>query len=161
MAMTTTQGTPHTTNQPPATGPEQATGPQPAAAQVTEREARRTVEEAREKEWRKPSFGKELFLGRLRLDLIDPHPQPSGEDRERGEAYLEKLRQVGAFGMKIDTKYGGVGLTNYYYTKALQIIGSASPALGAMLSAHQSIGVPQPLKLLGTDEQKERFLPRL
>ena len=185
--MTSTQSTPRTTDQPPTTGPDQATGPQPAAAQVTEREARRTVEEAREKEWRKPSFGKELFLGRFRLDLIDPHPQPSGEDRERGEAYLEKLRevcatidgvaierdaqvpdeeiqklrQVGAFGMKIDTKYGGVGLTNYYYTKALQIIGSASPALGAMLSAHQSIGVPQPLKLLGTDEQKERFLPRL
>src|SRR6266545_2381690 len=176
MAMTSTQSTPRTTDQPPATGPDQATGPQPAAAQVTEREARRTVEEAREKEWRKPSFGKELFLGRFRLDLIDPHPQPSGEDRERGEAYLEKLREVCATidGVAIERdaqvpdeeiqklrQVGAVGLTNYYYTKALQIIGSASPALGAMLSAHQSIGVPQPLKLLGTDEQKERFLPRL
>jgi alkylation response protein AidB-like acyl-CoA dehydrogenase len=29
------------------------------------------------------------------------------------------------------------------------------------LSAHQSIGVPQPLKLFGTDEQKQNFLPRL
>src|SRR5919198_1734077 len=178
--MTTTQSTPHT-DQP------SAAGTLPGTAQVTEQEARRTVEEAREKEWRKPSFGRELFLGRFRLDLVDPHPQPSEEDRERGEAYLEKLRevcatidgaaierdakipdegiqklrQVGAFGMKIDTKYGGVGLTNYYYTKALQIIGSASASLGAMLSAHQSIGVPQPLKLMGTEEQKERFLPRL
>ncbi|MGH2601617.1 MAG: acyl-CoA dehydrogenase family protein, partial [Dehalococcoidia bacterium] len=156
-------------------------------AQVSERDARKLVEEAREKEWRKPSFGKELFLGRFRPDLIDPHPQPIPEDRERGEAYLaklrevcatidnaaierdaqipdeviQKMREVGAFGMKIDTKYGGVGLTNYYYCKALQIIGSANPALGAMLSAHQSIGVPQPLKLLGTEEQKEKFLPRL
>src|SRR6266508_6620457 len=94
MAMTSTQSTPRTTDQPPTTGPDQATGPQPAAAQVTEREARRTVEEAREKEWRKPSFGKEQFLGRFRRDLIYPHPQPSGEDRARGEAYLEKLREV-------------------------------------------------------------------
>ncbi|MQA24747.1 MAG: acyl-CoA dehydrogenase [Micromonosporaceae bacterium] len=167
-----------------------ASTPAPAArpgAQIGEREARKIAEEAREKEWRKPSFGKELFLGRFRLDLIDPHPQPSPEDRERGEAYLERLREycatidnstierdaqipdeviqglreLGAFGMKIDTKYGGVGLTNYYYTKSLQIIGSANPALGAMISAHQSIGVPQPLKLFGTEEQKQKFLPRL
>ncbi len=155
--------------------------------QVTEQQARQVAEEAREKEWHKPSFGKELFLGQFRLDLIDPHPQPSAADRERGEAYLAKLeahcatidgaqierdnqipdnviqgmRQIGAFGMKIDEKYGGVGLSHYYYAKALQVVGSASPALGAMLSAHQSIGVPQPLKLFGTEEQKQKFLPRL
>ena len=154
---------------------------------VTERDARRVAEEAREKEWTRPSFGKELFLGRLRLDLIDPHPQPSDEDRERGEAFLAKLRevcatidgaaierearipddvvntmrQIGAFGMKIDPKYGGIGLSNYYYAKALTLIGATSPALGAMLSAHQSIGVPQPLALFGSEEQKQRFLPRL
>ncbi|MGH3735058.1 MAG: acyl-CoA dehydrogenase family protein [Micromonosporaceae bacterium] len=175
--MTTTESTARPTPDQPVGTP---SGP-------SEQEARKVVEEAREKEWRKPSFGKELFLGRFRLDLIDPHPWPGDEDRERGEAYLEKLREVcagidgsvierddqipdqviaalrevGAFGMKIDTRYGGVGLTNYYYCKALQIIGSANPALGAMLSAHQSIGVPQPLKLLGSEEQKQRFLPRL
>ena len=50
---------------------------EPAA--VSEREARQTAEAAREAEWRKPSFGKQLFLGRLRLDLIDPWPTPSAE----------------------------------------------------------------------------------
>jgi len=179
MAMTTTESTPRST--------QQTADQLQASAGVTERQARQVAEEAREKEWRRPSFGKELFLGRLRLDLIDPHPQPSAADRERGEAYLAKLREVcepmdgsvverddqipdhmvqafrevGAFGMKIDQKYGGVGLTNFYYTKALQIIGAVSPAIGAMLSAHQSIGVPQPLKLFGSEEQKRRFLPRL
>jgi hypothetical protein len=179
MAMTTTESTPRSTRQ---------TADQlQAAAGVTEQQARQVAEEAREKEWRKPSFGKELFLGRLRLDLIDPHPRPSPEDRERGEAYLarlrevcepmdgsvierddqipddmvQKLRQVGAFGMKIDPKYGGVGLSNLYYIKALQIAGSVNSAIGAMLSAHQSIGVPQPLKLFGSEEQKQKFLPRL
>ena len=51
---------------------------------VTEREAREVVEAAREAEWKLPSFGKELFLGNFRLDLI--HPQPplgSGRRRER------------------------------------------------------------------------------
>ncbi|MEV6025223.1 acyl-CoA dehydrogenase family protein [Streptomyces sp. NPDC052036] len=154
---------------------------------VTEREARQVAEAAREQHWRKPSFAKELFLGRLRLDLIHPHPMPAEEDVQRGEEFLAKLRdfcetqidaarierearipdetinglkELGALGMKIDTKYGGLGLTQVYYNKALALVGTASPAIGALLSAHQSIGVPQPLKLFGTQEQKDTFLPR-
>ncbi|MDT9690969.1 acyl-CoA dehydrogenase family protein [Streptomyces sp. P9(2023)] len=155
---------------------------------VTEREARQVAEAAREQDWRKPSFAKELFLGRFRLDLIHPHPLPSDEDVRRGEAFLAKLRdfcetridsrlierearipdevvtglkELGAFGMKIDTKYGGLGLTQVYYNRALALVGSASPAIGALLSAHQSIGVPQPLKVFGTQEQRDTYLPRL
>ncbi|MFE3325660.1 acyl-CoA dehydrogenase family protein [Streptomyces sp. NPDC059176] len=155
---------------------------------VTEREARQVAEAAREQGWRKPSFAKELFLGRFRLDLIHPHPLPSADDVQRGEEFLAKLRdlletkvdgalierearipdevidgmkELGALGMKIDPKYGGLGLTQVYYNKALALVGSVSPALGALLSAHQSIGVPQPLKIFGTQEQKDRFLPRL
>ncbi|MFE9648908.1 acyl-CoA dehydrogenase family protein [Streptomyces sp. NPDC006365] len=154
---------------------------------VTEREARQVAEAAREQDWRKPSFAKELFLGRFRLDLIHPHPMPADEDAQRGEEFLAKLRdfcetkidgarierdaqipdetinglkELGALGMKIDTKYGGLGLTQVYYNKALALVGSANPAVGALLSAHQSIGVPQPLKLFGTQEQKDTFLPR-
>lgn len=154
---------------------------------VTEREARQVAEAAREQDWRKPSFAKELFLGRFRLDLIHPHPLPTDEAVRRGEQFLTKLRdfcetkvdaalierearipdevinglkELGALGMKIDPKYGGLGLTQVYYNKALALVGSASPAIGVLLSAHQSIGVPQPLKLFGTPEQKQRFLPR-
>ncbi|MEU7871021.1 acyl-CoA dehydrogenase family protein [Dactylosporangium sp. NPDC049140] len=152
-----------------------------------EREARKVIEENRETEWRKPSFGKELFLGRLRLDLIDPLPEldPAAEARgvefrEKLTAYVEtvdgqqierdaripdevlrSLGELGAFGMKIDQKYGGLGLTNLDYCRALMLVGSVNPSIGALLSAHQSIGVPQPLKLVGNDEQKQRFLPRL
>ncbi|MER5256863.1 MULTISPECIES: acyl-CoA dehydrogenase family protein [unclassified Streptomyces] len=159
----------------------------PSGPSVTEREARQVAEAAREQDWRKPSFAKELFLGRFRLDLIHPHPLPADEDARRGEEFLAKLRdfcetkidsarierdaqipdevmnglkELGALGMKIDTKYGGLGLTQVYYNKALALVGSASPAIGALLSAHQSIGVPQPLKQFGTQEQKDEFLPR-
>jgi alkylation response protein AidB-like acyl-CoA dehydrogenase len=154
---------------------------------VSERQARQVAEAAREQEWRKPSFGKELFLGRLRLDLVDPWPEPDPEDVAKGEAFLGKLAEyartvdgeqierdaripdevfqglagLGAFGMKIDEKYGGLGLSNLYYCRALMMVGSANPSIGALLSAHQSIGVPQPLKLFGTPEQKEKYLPRL
>ena len=59
---------------------------------VTEREARQVAEAAREQDWRKPSFAKELFLGRFRLDLIHPHPLPTDEAVRRGEQFLTKLR---------------------------------------------------------------------
>ncbi|MFE1955968.1 acyl-CoA dehydrogenase family protein [Streptomyces sp. NPDC059524] len=154
---------------------------------VSEREARQVAEAAREQGWRKPSFAKELFLGRFRLDLIHPHPVPADEDVRRGEAFLAELRafcetevdparierearipdetieglkRLGALGMKIDPQYGGLGLTQVHYNKALALVGSVSPAIGALLSAHQSIGVPQPVKTFGTQEQKERYLPR-
>src|SRR3569833_1942256 len=70
------------------------------------------------------------------------------------------MKSLGAFGMKIPEEYGGLGLSQLYYNRALMLFGSAHPALGAMLSAHQSIGVPQPVKLFGTEEQKRAYLPR-
>ncbi len=145
--------------------------------EFSEGRARDVAEHAREAEWRQPSFGKELFLGRLRLDLVHPHPTGSPKTAERGEAFLAKLREfcesqidaavierdaqipdkvilglkeLGAFGMKIGTEYGGLGLSQVYYNKALGLVCSVHPALGALLSAHQSIGVPQPIKLFGT-----------
>ena len=153
---------------------------------VSETQARKVAEAARESEWRKPSFGKELFLGRFRLDLIDPwpstEPRPDAEkflaelgayaaseidgariDREARipDEVFQGLARLGAFGMKIDKAYGGLGLSNLHYCKALTLVGSANPSIGALLSAHQSIGVPQPLKMFGTPEQKRAFLPRL
>ena len=171
----------------PAALPNGQTPPAAPETQVTERQARQVAEAARETEWHKPSFGKQLFLGRLELGLIDPWPEPAEESAAKGSVFLEKLTKysrtidgeqierearipdevftelgrLGAFGMKIDEKYGGLGLSNLDYCRALMLVGSANPSLGALLSAHQSIGVPQPLKLFGTAEQKEKYLPRL
>src|SRR5580704_11609723 len=154
---------------------------------VGEREARQVAEEARESGWQQPSFGKQLYLGNFQLDLIHPHPRPDAEAVRRGEEFCARMREfcetsvdgalierdaripdevvkglatIGAFGMKISPEYGGLGLTNLYYNRALIIAGSASPVLAALLSAHQSIGVPQPLALFGTDDQKQHYLPR-
>ena len=159
-----------------------------SAAEVTERQSRAVAEAARETEWRKPSFGKELFLGHFRLDLIHPHPKPSADDARRGEAFLDKfesflrtsvdplaierdaqipadvmagLADLGAFGMKIDEEYGGLGLSQVYYNRALELAGSVHAAISTLLSAHQSIGVPEPLKMFGTPEQKAKYLPRV
>ncbi|MCV7399831.1 acyl-CoA dehydrogenase family protein [Mycobacterium fragae] len=154
--------------------------------QVTEEQARAVAEESRESGWDKPSFAKELFLGRFPLELIHPFPRPDAEESARAEAFLIKLREflgtvdgsvierdaqipdeyvkgfaeLGCFGMKIPAEYGGLGMSQVTYNRALMMVGTVHPSLGALLSAHQSIGVPEPLKLAGTPEQKRKFLPR-
>lgn len=155
-------------------------------AQVTEEQARALAEESRETGWDKPSFAKELFLGRFPLELIHPFPTPTEADETRTRAFLDSVREfletvdgsvierdaqipdeyvkgladLGCFGMKIPTEYGGVGMSQVAYNRALMMVTSVHPSLGALLSAHQSIGVPEPLKLAGTPEQKKKFLPR-
>jgi alkylation response protein AidB-like acyl-CoA dehydrogenase len=155
-------------------------------AQVTEEQARALAEESRESGWDKPSFAKELFLGRFPLELIHPFPKPSDAEEARTEAFLEKLREflgtvegsvierdaqipdeyvkglaeLGCFGIKIPSEYGGLNLSQVGYNRALMMVSTVHPSLGALLSAHQSIGVPEPLKLAGTEEQKRKFLPR-
>src|SRR5688572_7847106 len=156
-------------------------------ALATEKEARDVAEDARETEWEHPSFARELFLGRFRLDLIHPHPPADEAEEERARPFMEKLqafidkvnsaeidrtgeipeelvqelRDMGAFGIKIPKEYGGLGLSQMSYIRAMELVTSKDGSLVALLSASQSIGVPQPLKLFGTDEQKKRFFPRL
>ena len=81
------------------------------------------------------------------------------EDRIPDED-VRALSDIGTFGIKIPQEYGGLGLSMAYYGKALMLVGSVHPSLGAMVSAHQSIGVPEPVKMFGSEEQKQRFLPR-
>jgi alkylation response protein AidB-like acyl-CoA dehydrogenase len=154
---------------------------------ATEQEARDVAEAARESDWTEPSFLRELFLGRLRLDLIHPFPAENEVEKENARPFMEKLRDVmervdsdaidrdgeipesvvqelrdiGAFGIKIPREYGGLGLSQVSYIRAIGMVTSKDGSLTALLSAHQSIGLPQPLKLFGTDAQKRKYFPRL
>ncbi|HEY6002535.1 MAG TPA: acyl-CoA dehydrogenase family protein, partial [Anaeromyxobacter sp.] len=74
---------------------------------------------------------------------------------------VEGLRRLGAFGMKVPEEYGGLGLDQVEYSRAMQLLGSHDANVSALLSAHQSIGVPQPLKIFGSDELKKKYLPRI
>src|SRR5256886_14679872 len=112
---------------PPGTAPER---------KVSAAEAREVGEAAREQEWVAPSFVRDLFLGKFRLDLIHPYPEQDPEEIRRAQPFLEKLerllreqvdsdridregeipesviqglRDLGAFGLKIPREYGGLG----------------------------------------------------
>ena len=158
------------------------------ATEVTEREARQVAEAAREAEWKLPSFGKELYLGNLRLDLIHPQPKLDPAAVEKGEKFLAELRtflenevdpaqieadakipdnvvqglkDLGALGMKVSEEYGGLGLSQVYYNRALALAGVWNAAISTLLSAHQSIGLAEPLRMFGSEEQKREWLPKV
>lgn len=151
-------------------------------------EALDVVEAARETEWEHPSFVAELFMGRIRSDIIFPFPTQSAEDKKIGDEYMAKisaylkanldpeevdatgdlpqefikgLADLGAFGMKIPKKYGGLGFSQTNYDRVMAMICSYCTSTSVWLSAHQSIGLPQPLKMFGTEEQKQKYLPKL
>lgn len=152
------------------------------------RESREVAEGARQDRWEKRSFMKELFGGRLSLDLVHPHPEQDPEEAARAAPFLDSVRrfaeehvdgdafdrdgwvpdsvlkglaELGAFGIKIPREYGGLGLSQTSYNRALALVASRCASTAAFLSAHQSIGVPTPLVLFGTEEQKRKYLPRL
>jgi alkylation response protein AidB-like acyl-CoA dehydrogenase len=184
----TSPGTAHSTSGPATDAPAEET-PVPAGkigAGATADEARAVAEAARETGWDRPSFAKGLYLGSFDLSLVHPWPAPDPAHVDRGEAFMAKLTQLartmdgrviereakipdeylqgladlGVFGMKIPEEYGGLGLSLVYYGRALALLGSVHPSLGALLSAHQSIGVPEPVKVFGTPGQKREYLPR-
>ena len=155
---------------------------------ASELESREVAEQAREQDWEKRSFARALFEGRLEFDLVHPMPEPDPDERARAASFIEKLEafardhidgdahdrdghvpqavldglaEIGAFGIKTPREYGGLGLSQVSYNRALAIVASRCSATGAFLSAHQSIGVPGPLLKFGTEEQKNHYLPRL
>jgi alkylation response protein AidB-like acyl-CoA dehydrogenase len=70
------------------------------------------------------------------------------------------LRDLNLFAIKIPKKYGGLGMSQTNYMRILSLISRHCGSVAATLSAHQSIGVPQPIKLAGTEQQKEKWLPK-
>src|SRR5213082_3511174 len=153
-----------------------------------QREALELAEAARDPLEDRGSFASNLFIGRYDFNRIHPCPAQSAEDRAAGEEFLRKLEtylrehvdpdeidrtgeippenfnglaEIGAFGIKVPKKYGGLGLSQCNYGRAAVLLGSWDGNIAALVSAHQSIGVAQPLLLFGTEEQKQKYLPRV
>ena len=135
-----------------------------------------------------PSFVGTLFDGQPKFELLFPFPRQAEADKHLGDTVcaeiaqflhdhvdpdaiertghiprevLDGLAQLGCFGLKIPKEYGGQGLSLTNYNRVLQLVASVSPALGLILSAHQSVGVAQALILFGSEEQRRRYLPLL
>ena len=178
----------NTPERPPAQNEEAGTVIDTSKMNAGQRAALELTEAARDAAAEKSSFGSDLFMGRFDASKILPFPEQRAEDRDQGDAFLQRLEkflrekvdpdaidrtgeipddvikgmaEMGAFGIKIGTQYGGLGLSQTNYSRAAMLLGSYDGSLTALVSAHQSIGVPQPLIMFGTEEQKKKYLPRV
>lgn len=151
------------------------------------RQAMEVAEEARQKEYLHPSFAGQLFVGNFQPELLFPFPEQDPEDKKIGDEFIaklskyleanldpeevdrtrtipknviEELARMGVFALKVPKEYGGLGFSQTNYNRVVMTVGSYCGATSVLISAHQSIGVPQPLKMFGTDEQKKKFFPR-
>lgn len=149
-------------------------------------EAMEVAEEARETMERE-SFGGKLFMGQFDYKMLFPFPEQTPEDKKTGDEFIEKLTQIlttkldpdevdrtreipkevidemaklGVFAMKVPKQYDGLGFSQTNYSRAVMKVSSYCGGTAVLISAHQSIGVPQPLRLYGTEEQKRKFFPR-
>ena len=148
------------------------------------REALELAEASRDPLDERGSFASNLFIGRYDFNRIYPWPEQTAEDREAGKEFLTHLEKylrenvdgdevdrtgeipqknidelfaMGAFGVKIPKQYGGLASSQLNYGRATMLLGRWDEHLTALVSAHQSIGVAQPLLLFGTDEQKKKY----
>ena len=146
------------------------------------------AEDSRETDWKSKSFMASMFMGDLDMSIAFPYPEQDPKDAAIGDEIvarvdawmqehvdgdaidkneeipahvLKGLAELGLFGIKIPKEYGGLGLSQTNYMRLLGVAACHCGSISATLSAHQSIGVPQPLKLFGTPEQKKKYLPRL
>ena len=152
------------------------------------REALELAEDSRDNFATRSSFCGSMFVGRFDWKRMHPYPVQPADDKAAGDAFLAELNdylrentdpdqidldgeipqpvvddlaKMGAFGIKVDKEYQGLGLSQTNYSRAAVKLGSWCGNLTALVSAHQSIGVSQPLLVFGTEAQKKKYLPRV
>ncbi len=134
-----------------------------------------------------PSFVKSLFSGYFLDELVFPYPHMDKEEEENlnlirdtihkfCESYVDSpkfdreekfpedvingMKELGLFGIVIPEEYGGFGLSTTAYVKILEEVASFDGSMALIIGAHQSIGL-KGLLLYGTEEQKQKYLPKL
>ncbi len=150
-------------------------------------EALAIAEEARSAEYIHPSFGAQLFMGKFSSPLLLPFPTQDENDKLEGDQIIDplleylkenldpeevdanrtipkhviqELKDRGIFALKVPKEYNGLGFSQANYNRLVMAVAAYCGGTAVLISAHQSIGVPQPLKMYGTEEQKKRFFPR-
>lgn len=103
-------------------------------------------------------------LREMLRSFCDKQVAPQAEARENAARFedglVARLGELGLFGLYVPTEYGGAGLDYISYVLAVEELSRACASTGILVSAHHSLCV-DPILTFGTEEQKQRYLPRL
>jgi len=133
------------------------------------------------------SFAKALFFGQCLSEKLFPYPHPSAAEKAETDSLVNQVRafcdehldpveidqtstipadviaglgKLGLLGMTVPKPYGGRGMSQTAFCRAMEEIGARCGGTSVFVNAHLSIGL-RALVLFGTEEQKRRWLPAL
>ncbi|AOB41000.1 acyl-CoA dehydrogenase [Bordetella parapertussis] len=104
-----------------------------------------------------------LLLDAVRRFVNDRLVPAENELAETGsipDEIVQEMRDLGLFGLSIAADYGGLGLTMEEEVRVVFELGQTSPAFRSLAGANIGIG-SQSIVLAGTDDQRQRYLPKL
>ncbi len=111
----------------------------------------------------KPDNTQQLFLQMIR-EFSDKEVKPLAAEIDEQERFpvetVEKMSQLGIMGIPVPEVYGGAGGSNLMYAMAVEELSRSCATTGVIVSAHTSLCIA-PILEHGTEEQKQRFLPKL
>lgn len=89
-------------------------------------------------------------------------PRAAEIDRERRfpRENIEKMAELGLMGVPIPEEYGGAGCDFLSYIITIEEISRACASTGVILAVHTSVGT-FPILYFGTEEQKQKYIPKL
>jgi acyl-CoA dehydrogenase family member 9 len=152
-----------------------------------DKEQRQFAEDLLFSEKKKPSFAKLLYRGVFDSRHLFPFPTVDAAEQRRTEELVGRLEQfcekeidpaaidrnaqipqsvisglgkLGIMGLSIPEKFGGLGMTQYAYCRALEALASHCGSTALMVNAHQSVGL-KAIQLFGTEKQQNRWLRSL
>ena len=105
----------------------------------------------------------ELFLQMIR-EFAENEVKPLAAEVDEQERFpmetVEKMAKIGIMGIPIPVEYGGQGGTNQMYIMAVEELSRVCATTGVIVSAHTSLCM-NPILEFGTEEQKQKYLPKL
>lgn len=97
---------------------------------------------------------------KLVKETLNPNFEKVEKEAKIPEAMVDQFRELGLFGMSIPKQYGGLGLTTVEEMSLLQEMTYTNACFRSRVGTNNSIG-SMGIVFDGTDEQRERYLPRI
>lgn len=99
------------------------------------------------------------MVDRFVKERLVPAEQEVAENYQIPDKIVQEMKDLGLFGMTIPEEYGGLGLTMEEEIYVAMALGRTSPAFRSILGTNNGIGSAA-VVFDGTEEQKQRFLPK-
>lgn len=105
----------------------------------------------------------EAFLVKTVREFVDRDVKPTVQEVEHANEYpekwIEQMKQIGIYGLAVPEEYGGMPVSMPCYAQVTQELARGWMSLAGAMGGHTVVA--KLLVLFGTEEQKQKYLPKL